>query len=77
MLVLSRRVNESIVIDGKISITVLSAHPGRVRLGITAPDEVAIDRAEICHRLNGASPPRVDHQYYEPSLKRSPRDQTS
>jgi carbon storage regulator len=47
MLVLNRRVGETIVIDGQIEVTVLSVQGNRVRLGITAPPAVAVDRQEI------------------------------
>src|SRR5262245_59217748 len=47
MLVLSRKVNEEIVIDENISITVARIEGNRVRLGISAPASVKIRRAEI------------------------------
>jgi carbon storage regulator len=50
MLVLSRRLGETVVIDGGIRLTVLSTQNGRVRLGIEAPDCVRVDRAEVHER---------------------------
>ena len=47
MLVLSRKRNESIVIDGSIVITVVEIRGDKVRLGIEAPREVPIHRQEI------------------------------
>lgn len=47
MLVLSREVGEKIVIDGNITITVLSVRGNRVRLGIEAPAVIGIRRSEI------------------------------
>jgi carbon storage regulator len=47
MLVLSRRVNETIIIDGQIRVTVLGMGSNRVRLGIEAPEEVNIIRDEL------------------------------
>ncbi len=47
MLVLSRKKNESIVIDGNIVVTVLQVHGNRVRLGIEAPADVGIHRIEL------------------------------
>jgi len=49
MLVLSRKRNESIVIDGNIKITILSLDGSRVQLGLEAPPGVLIQRAEIRH----------------------------
>jgi carbon storage regulator len=48
MLVLSRKTNESILIDGGIRITVLGIRGSQVRLGLEAPDEVGIHREELC-----------------------------
>ena len=47
MLVLSRKKNESIVIDGSIVITVVEIRGDKVRLGIEAPREVPTHRQEI------------------------------
>lgn len=47
MLILSRKLNESIVIDGKIVIKVLRIDKDSVKLGIQAPPEVTVHRQEI------------------------------
>ena len=47
MLVLTRRIGEEIVIDGDIRVAVVEVAGGRVRLGITAPAYVPVDRKEI------------------------------
>jgi len=47
MLVLSRKRNESIVIDENIVITVVEVRGDKVRLGIEAPREVPINRSEV------------------------------
>ena len=47
MLVLSRKMNEEIVIGPDIRITVVEIAPGRVKIGICAPRSVSVDRAEI------------------------------
>jgi carbon storage regulator len=50
MLVLSRRLGEEIVIDGHIRVTVVEVRGNQVRLGITAPPSVGVDRAEVHER---------------------------
>ena len=47
MLVLTRRVNESIVIGNEIVVTVLEIQRDAIRLGIKAPHDVEINREEI------------------------------
>lgn len=47
MLVLSRKPNESLVIGGDVEITILEVRGRRVRLGITAPADVAVHRREV------------------------------
>lgn len=49
MLVLSRKPNEEIVIDGNIRVRVLGVFGGRIRLGIDAPPEIAVRRSELEH----------------------------
>jgi len=60
MLVLTRRVGEVIVIGGEIRVTVVSAAGDKVRLGITAPDHIRVDRQEIHERRTEAAD--LDHQ---------------
>ena len=47
MLVLSRKENESIVIDGRIKVTVVEIKGGKIRLGIEAPQDVPVLRSEL------------------------------
>jgi len=47
MLVLTRRPDESIIIDGDIKLKILSINGNQVRLGFEAPDEVVILREEL------------------------------
>jgi len=47
MLVLSRRLNQSIVIGGAVRVTVLAIMPSRVEIGVEAPREIMVDREEI------------------------------
>jgi carbon storage regulator len=47
MLVLSRKVNENIVIDGRIIVKVVRTEGNFVKLGIEAPPEVSVHRQEV------------------------------
>ena len=47
MLVLSRRLNQAIVIGGEVRVTVLAITPSRIELGVEAPREIMVDREEI------------------------------
>ena len=47
MLILSRFRDESVIIDNHIIVTVCGSRDGKVRLGIVAPDNVAVNRLEI------------------------------
>jgi carbon storage regulator len=47
MLILSRKLNESIVIDGRIIIKILRVERDTVKLGIQAPAELAVHRQEV------------------------------
>jgi carbon storage regulator CsrA len=58
MSVLTRRIGEQIVIDGVISVTVVSIRGDKARLGISAPPSVRVDRAEV-HERRWASHPAI------------------
>ena len=47
MLVLSRKIGESIIIDGGITVTVFAVNGNKVRIGISAPPDVTVDREEV------------------------------
>ena len=51
MLVLSRKSNESIVIDGKIKVMIVAIQGQRVMLGIDAPLSVPVNRSEVQQRI--------------------------
>ena len=62
MLILSRKLNESIVIDGKIIVKVLRIERDTVKLGIQAPVELSVHRQEIYDAIQrakqaGTTPP--------------------
>ena len=64
MLVMRRRAGESIVIDGGIEIQVLETGPGKVKLGITAPQHISVTRLEarVTREQNIAAASGIDAQ---------------
>lgn len=51
MLILSRRIGETLCIGDDIEVTVLEVKGGQVRLGIHAPKDVSVHREEIYRRI--------------------------
>ena len=64
MLILTRRVGESLMIGDEISVTVLGIRGNQVRIGVNAPKDVSVHREEIYERIqqekSGGSQPEVD-----------------
>lgn len=56
MLVLSRKKDESIVINDDIVITIVEIRGDKVRLGIVAPKDVAVHREEVYRAIHGHDP---------------------
>lgn len=55
MLILTRRVGETVVIGNDVDITVLGVKGNQVRLGVKAPREVSVHREEIYKRIKNES----------------------
>lgn len=51
MLILTRRLNETVMIGDDVTVTVLGVKGGQVRLGINAPKDVAVHREEVYERI--------------------------
>ena len=51
MLILGRRISETVVINEEITVTVLSINGNQVRLGIDAPKDVPVHRKEIHEKI--------------------------
>ena len=51
MLILTRRVGETLMIGDEVTVTVLGVKGNQVRLGVNAPKEVAVHREEIYNKI--------------------------
>jgi carbon storage regulator len=65
MLILTRRINETINIDNNIQVKIISVKGGQVRIGVTAPKDVIVHREEI-YKLIEDQKRQVDNESYWP-----------
>ena len=72
MLILSRKLGESIVIDGRIHVTVMRVEGEVVKLGIAAPSEVPVHRKEVYEEIQRSNQQAVTKQS-TPLPKLTPR----
>jgi len=60
MLILTRKVGDSVLIGNDISITILSVRGNQVKLGVEAPKEVSVHREEIYQRIKQMKDEQLD-----------------
>lgn len=51
MLILTRKIGESLMVGDDVTVTVMAVHGNQVRIGINAPKDVAVHREEIFDRI--------------------------
>ncbi len=60
MLVLTRKIGEEIIIGGNIKVTITAIDRNKVRIGISAPPDVRVDREEVFRRLCEFAEPEAE-----------------
>jgi carbon storage regulator len=70
MLILTRRIGETLRIGSNVSVTVLAIRGRQVRIGITAPESVTVHREELYERLRSERTLRGSRKLPVPLLQR-------
>lgn len=68
MLILTRRVGETLMIGDEVTVTVLGVKGNQVRIGVNAPKEVAVHREEIYQRIQKEKQDQHDDPQQEANI---------
>lgn len=60
MLILTRKIGESLMIGSEVTVTVMAVKGNQVRLGVNAPKDVAVHREEIYDRVQAEKAQRTE-----------------
>ena len=60
LLILTRKIGESLMIGAEVTVTVMAVHGNQVRIGIKAPRDVAVHREEIYERVQNEKAQQVE-----------------
>jgi len=64
MLILTRRIGESLVIGEDITITILAIKGNQIRIGIDAPKDVSVNRQEIQNKINQSAQSNQNNDFF-------------
>lgn len=71
MLILTRRVGETLMIGDSVTVTILGVKGNQVRVGITAPKDVAVHREEIFQRIGREAGQGGDKPMDDPGIPKA------
>jgi carbon storage regulator CsrA len=64
MLILARRVGETLMIGDEVTVTVLGVKGNQVRIGVAAPDSISVHREEIYQKIANEKKLAGDNEIY-------------